>query len=77
MAGPPMSVGLAFDNLKAAGGPLARPNDLRGHIATNNATGAVHALLLTPVPEPAAFPLTLDGLGLLGAEARRRRSVKR
>lgn len=56
---------------------MARPNDLRGHIATNNATGAVHALLLTPVPEPAAFPLTLDGLGLLGAEARRRRSVKR
>jgi hypothetical protein len=77
MAGPPISLGLAFDSLKTVGGRWARPINWRGYIATNNVTGAVHAFLLTPLPEPAALPLTLAGMGLLGAESRRRKSAKR
>jgi len=43
--------------------------------AVNTVTGDEHAFLLTAVPEPESYAMMLVGLGIVGAVARRRRSV--
>ena len=42
--------------------------------AHNSITGAEHAFLLTPVPEPETYAMFLAGLGLMGFMARRRKN---
>lgn len=48
---------------------------VEGTVVSNEASNYAGAVLLTPVPEPAAMGMLVGGLGLLGFAARRRRAL--
>jgi hypothetical protein len=71
--GPNGSMSMAFTNDLPAG---TYDLQIRGQVNTDSGTGGYGGDLdLTPVPLPAGLPMLLCGLGLVGALARRRRSV--